>query len=485
MRRPSDLAHRAPFEGEAGQRPILRPVSPAEPGPQPPRPAPAEIVGGDPALAAALERCAARDAAGLAELRAWQGGRLRETLLRTLGDPVLADRALEAALTDLWDNAGVYQTLGRGPVEDRVFAILRRHAHALLREQGSPPPAPRPQAPPPPSPLPPAAAAPPAPAPLPDVPPPEPAQPLRPAAPPRLADPAPADPEAPLAPTLATRLAEAPSPQPMRRLRRLEAAASPFDEPYAEPMPERRARRGWGRWLLLLLAWVVAGGIGFGLAYVAFQLSAGHDAATLWQPRAGAPPSIGTPAQPEATPAQPGPTPKPAPPKPSASSLGAPLAAPEPPAVALRPLELADEPLTLPEPRPVPDQALAITPAQPAPVPQPRPVVEATLPPQARIFLHFTAGDEGSATRAQALRDALQRRGAGFVQLVPVRFAIGTPSVRYFYPEDRLTAQRLLQTARGGLAGDGKPAPTEPTDFTRFRPSPSPGTIEVWLPGGG
>jgi hypothetical protein len=480
MRRPSEPAFQRFPDGE----PVRGPASEPSTAQDHPR---AAVVGGDPELAAALERCAARDSSGLEALRAWQGGRLRETLLRTLGEPALADRVLEEVVADLWDNAALHQTLGRGPAEDHVFAVLRRHAHARLREQ--PPPQPREPVPPP---VP--AAAPREPAPVrpwprpvaaPPAAPPE--EPVAPAPAPLAPEPAPAPPE-PVAPTLASPPTETDFPPAARRLRRPDAFG-PFEPVRAEPLVERRAGRGWSRWLLLLLAWVVAAGAGFGLAFVAFQLSAHRDAASLWQsgdtvlpaPTAAPPPA----AAPESLPSRPSPGPavrKPA----TTADVGAPLAAPEPPVVALRPLELEEEPATraVTVPRAA-ERSLAIAPAlPPAPVPQPRPVVEAALPAQSRIFVHFTEGDAGSMARAQALEGSLERRGAGSVQLVPVRFPIGTPSVRYFYPEDRLPAQRLLQGARVELSAEGRPAPSEPTDFTRFRPSPRPGTIEVWLPGG-
>jgi hypothetical protein len=461
------------------------------------------VLGGDPALATALERCAARDPAGLSELRAWQGGRLRQTLLRTLGDEALADRALDEVLADLWDNAAVHHALGRGPAEDRVFALLRRHAHALLRAPAAPvpqrgpahdepaarrePPAPAPApAPVPPPERPPLTTAPPVVA-VPPVVVPGPARRPEPAAPSvATVPPAPASPARwpePVAPRVAALSPEADHLDDTRRMRRPAiTAASPLRS-YPE-LPERHlAEPARGRWLLLLLVWMLAAGVGFGMAFLALHLSGNHDPVGWWQAGESAPAPQVAPAPPmapapPATVAAPAGTPAP--------DLGEPLVATEPPMTVLRQLELRDEPVTPARPRPAPDPpdpALAIAPAPPPPSPRPRPIVEAVLPAQARIFIHFRSDDDGSVARAQTLQNDLQRRGAGFVRLVPVRFAVETPSVRYFYPEDRLVADRLLQGARRELGAGRLPAPSEPTDFTRFRPSPSPGTIEVWLPG--
>jgi hypothetical protein len=130
-----------------------------------------------------------------------------------------------------------------------------------------------------------------------------------------------------------------------------------------------------------------------------------------------------------------------------------------------------------------PGPALAITPAAPAPVPSARPVVEAALPQGLRVFVHFSVGNDRAAARARALEETLRQRGVGIVGTVPVQFPIGRPSVRYFHPEDRVAAIRLLGTARDQLAAN-REAPLAPSDFTSFRPSPRPGTLEVWLPSG-
>jgi hypothetical protein len=407
-------------------------------------------IGGDPALVEALKRCAARDVEGLDELRAWQGGRLHETLLRMLGDAKLADRALDATLADLWENAGIHDALGRGPAEDRVFALLRRHARAVMREGDLAAPVPMPSLAP--------SAPTPADMPLPPV--------------------IPADRPPPLQAPAGVVGVPAPAGSPpqavddplagVRRLRRpgtsIPAPIPLESELHAEP----KVRRPGRRWPLLVLLWLLAAGGGFGLTFLALGPPPDRDFAELRSPPAEAP----LPA-----------TPEPAIPAPSDAALAG-----LPPVETAKPSlqELIGEPLVAREPsmtlRPE-DPALAITPAAPAPVPAARPVVEAALPQGLRVFIHFSGGNARATAQAQALEQTLRQRGADVIGMVPVQFPIGRASVRYFHPEDQVAAIRLLGTARDRLAAGGQ-APLAPSDFTTFRPSPRPGTLEVWLAGG-
>jgi hypothetical protein len=411
------------------------------------------VIDGDPALAAALQRCAAGDPEGLAELRAWRDERLRATLLRVLGDPALADRALEAALADLWQSAAVVATIGHGPAEDRVFACLRRHARAVAQGDAAPivgvsPPSAKALDPPP------AEAPAPAPEPVPRPLPPEPR--ARP-------EPAPA-PEAP--PAAAVPLPEwrrAPRPSAAMAVRARVAEEAPY--------ARRQGRSRAGRWALLMLVWLLAAGTGFALAL--FML--GMPDPGLWPVAERAPEVALAPAPP----------PAPGPATPAQDSL--PSVAEAPP-VAPRPTveELIGPPIEAPEPPPVPlppDPDLAIGPASPPPVPQVRPATEIALPSQTRIFIHHPLGAIDAAAQARVLAQLLRQRGAGSVEVRPVPFAIASGGVRYFHAADRTAAVRLLGLARSAVAGSGSRMPEAPGDFSYFRPSPSRGTLEVWLPG--
>lgn len=444
-------------------------------------------------LAEALRRCAEGDRGGVEELRAWQGGRLRAVLLRILQDPALTDRVLDAALDDIFRNAALLHALGRGPVEDRVFGLLRRHAYAALRK--APPPPVRLVPEPPPAP----AAAPPPPPRTPEQPAPEPLfrerrtpEPPAPEPPHQARRPTPEPARPGLTPGgRATPLAPEPAPA-ARRPAAPTGWEAPWDEGEEEDWEAPPRRRGW---LRLLLVWLAAAALGFASAWLFVRLLDRPSAPTL--PELGPPPIEEPPVTAPPPAASPPPTALPppveAPPGAPPPGLGDPPAvepAPEP-----APRDLLGEPLEAPEPPPVrveppaapvppPEAAAPADPVEPA-APAGGPATgEAALPPEARVFIHHAAGDRMAAARAEELSARLRESGAAVVVVRPVPFGVRGLSVRYFHPEDQEAAQRVLEATRAALAGQVGAAPGGPSDFTSFRPAPRLGTIEIWLPGG-
>ena len=86
------------------------------------------------------------------------------------------------------------------------------------------------------------------------------------------------------------------------------------------------------------------------------------------------------------------------------------------------------------------------------------------------------------ASSLNALPTSCGARVGPMVELRPVAFEVGTASVRYFRVEDRVAAEKLVNALGPFLQFQGRPAPTAPVDFTDFRPQPSPGLLEIWLP---
>jgi hypothetical protein len=91
-----------------------------------------------------------------------------------------------------------------------------------------------------------------------------------------------------------------------------------------------------------------------------------------------------------------------------------------------------------------------------------------------RVVIHYRDGSsaEWVATRMAALASPL-------ATTVQTRLVGGTPSraeIRFFYSVDETKARRLADTLRALAPG------LEVRNFSAFRPSPSPGTIEVWVP---
>ncbi|HEX8375481.1 MAG TPA: hypothetical protein VF606_09915, partial [Geminicoccaceae bacterium] len=108
-------------------------------GPVRPRPAEAQ---GDVDLVAILRRCAGGDPEGVAELWAWQGGRIARTYARLVRDPELAEGGLAAVLGVLAREARGYDPTRGPPAEDWVFGRLRRLALEPPAARPAEPPAP-------------------------------------------------------------------------------------------------------------------------------------------------------------------------------------------------------------------------------------------------------------------------------------------------------------------------------------------------------
>ena len=144
--------------------------------------------------------------------------------------------------------------------------------------------------------------------------------------------------------------------------------------------------------------------------------------------------------------------------------------------------ELIGPPLSAPEP---PDDVRAtetLAPSAPVPVP-PTPAAprDPVVVPPTRVVIHH--GDDAESREvAQRLADQLRRANYGTVEIKAVPLKIGSASVRFFHAADRLAAQQLVNALGPFLVWQGRAAPIAPIDFTDYRPLPSPGSLEIWLP---
>lgn len=134
----------------------------------------------------------------------------------------------------------------------------------------------------------------------------------------------------------------------------------------------------------------------------------------------------------------------------------------------LRPASTLEERFGLPAPAPAPAPAETVRERAYVP-PEPSPLADA------RVVVHRPS----SATYAEArdLLDLLRARGVGEAEIRTVGVTVSRANVRYFHDRDRAAAERVVRL----LEGDGYRA--ELKDFTHYRPPPSRGTVEVWLPG--
>ena len=102
-----------------------------------------------------------------------------------------------------------------------------------------------------------------------------------------------------------------------------------------------------------------------------------------------------------------------------------------------------------------------------------------TAPPASaggRVVIHYRGDSSaGIANRMASIASPLAAR-------VQTRIVDGTPSraeIRYFHSDDEQKARELADTLRG-LAPE-----LSVRNFTAYRPGPSPGTLEVWVPSRG
>jgi hypothetical protein len=197
-------------------------------------------------------------------------------------------------------------------------------------------------------------------------------------------------------------------------------------------------------------------------------------------PDAGTPEEVGVTDPPTTAPE---PEPEPAAPEvvETVEADARPLAEPETPSQASVAPAPAEEPV-LPSPS---------EPATVAPPPEPSPP---TAPPaEAEVAALADSGDAGdsgvvpaapvgflrvhaaplvSSEDLEEVLATLTAAGYAVEQTVRVDFRISQTNVRYFHAEDAMLAAGVAEA----IAGSAR-------DFTDYRPSPDPGTIEVWLEG--
>ena len=131
-----------------------------------------------------------------------------------------------------------------------------------------------------------------------------------------------------------------------------------------------------------------------------------------------------------------------------------------------RPEPIADAPPVLPL-----DVSGAGQPADPPPDATPREPPKQGAAAITRLFIHHAARHADAQHLGLALPDGLV-----LAEIRAVRAAPARPDIRYFHAADRAAAERLAERL-GQRLGPALPV----RDFTRYRPLPQPGSIELWL----
>lgn len=103
-----------------------------------------------------------------------------------------------------------------------------------------------------------------------------------------------------------------------------------------------------------------------------------------------------------------------------------------------------------------------------------------TTHPVVQVYIHYSAGRSQDQQLAEHMASDLRGQGFTVAELRPVDFGIHRGSIRYFFAHDRAASRQLMAAlARFAAAGS---APAAIKDFTHYRPSPRPGTLEIWVP---
>ena len=120
---------------------------------------------------------------------------------------------------------------------------------------------------------------------------------------------------------------------------------------------------------------------------------------------------------------------------------------------------------------------------EPAPVAPPQAAEPATMGGRPRVFVHYSASQQGGADTAAAVAQSLRGQGYTVADLRAIPESIATASVRYFFAADRADAEALHDALGAALRGRGFSA-GDLKSMAGYDPAPRRGTLEVWVPAG-
>lgn len=104
-------------------------------------------------------------------------------------------------------------------------------------------------------------------------------------------------------------------------------------------------------------------------------------------------------------------------------------------------------------------------------------------PAAPRIFVHYCRSAAGGRKLAAEAALYVQNRGYEIADIREVAYDVSQPRVRYFFAEDRPSAERIARLFDAYLRSlTSERSPARVQDYTHFRPLPARGNIEVWLP---
>ncbi len=102
-----------------------------------------------------------------------------------------------------------------------------------------------------------------------------------------------------------------------------------------------------------------------------------------------------------------------------------------------------------------------------------------------RVFVHYSRASEHGRQVAAEVALYLAGRGYEVADIREIPFAVSAARVRYFFPSDRELAEQIAAHVDRYLTrvtdANGR---VQIQDYTRYRPLPARGNIEVWIASG-
>jgi hypothetical protein len=102
-----------------------------------------------------------------------------------------------------------------------------------------------------------------------------------------------------------------------------------------------------------------------------------------------------------------------------------------------------------------------------------------------RVFIHYSPNDQRGRALAERVAERLTQHGFSVPEIRPVGVRLSSPSIRYFFPDDKSATDAIGDIVATSLRDAGATSlPARVQDFTRSSSKPIRGTLEVWIPAG-
>jgi hypothetical protein len=132
---------------------------------------------------------------------------------------------------------------------------------------------------------------------------------------------------------------------------------------------------------------------------------------------------------------------------------------------------------------PVPSEGPSSANRPPLPESSTAPKSEPASTSQPRLLVNYSPNRERARTVAAGIVRQLAQNGYTVADMRGVDIRLSTPSIRYFFSDDRSATEMASEIVSTSLRGEGlAPARVRVQNFTWVPRKPSHGTLEVWIP---